>query len=187
MIDTILAKSRDRMRKAIEASRIDLSSVRSGRATPALVENIVISAYGGTQKMRLLEMATITAQDAKTLLIAPYDVSQVQEIEKGIHEANVGLSPIVEGDAIRISIPTLSEERRREYIKLAHAKIEAGKVMVRQVRHEALKEARRALDDKLITEDDLKKTEKLIQDLTDEMVAELDALSAKKEEELLQV
>jgi ribosome recycling factor len=187
MIEAILNKTRDRMRKSIEATMNDLSSIRSGRATPALVENIVIAAYEGTQRMRLMEMATITGQDAKTLLISPFDVSQVQAIERGIQEANVGLNPMVDGESIRITIPSLSEERRKEYIKLANTKIEAGKVMIRQVRHDALKETRRASDDKLITEDDLEKAEKHVQDLTDEMVAELDGARARKEEELMQV
>lgn len=187
MDDTILNKTRDQMRKALEVTRTDLSSIRSGRATPALVENIIISAYGGSQKLRLMEMATITTQDAKSIFIAPYDPSQVGEIEKGIMEANVGLTPIVDGESIRISIPPLSEERRREYIKLAHAKLEAGKVMVRQVRQEAMKDLKKAEVDATITEDEKAHGEKMVQELTDEMIAELDAIGEKKEAELLQI
>ena len=146
MIDPILNSTRDHMRKALDVMRTDLSSIRSGKATPALVENMIINAYGGTQKLKLKEMATITIQDAKILLIAPYDPSEVSDIAKSIQEANVGLNPVAEGEVIRIAIPALSEERRREYIKLAHTKLEAGRIMVRQVRQEAMKVLKRELE-----------------------------------------
>jgi ribosome recycling factor len=187
MIDQITNETRERMRKALEVTRNDLSSIRSGRATPALVENIVISAYGGTQKLKLMEMATITTQDTRTILISPYDPSAVSDIEKGIMEANVGLTPIVEADVIRISIPTLSEERRREYIKLAKTKLEGGRIMVRQVRQEGMKDFKKAQESGEISEDELKQGEKKVQELTDEMIAELDSLGEKKEQELMQV
>jgi len=187
MIDTILSQTRDHMRKALEITKNDLSSIRSGRATPALVEHIVISAYGGSQKMQLLEMATITTQDAKTILIAPYDPSQVREIEKGIQEANSGLTPVVDGELLRISIPPLSQERRLEYIKLAKAKLEAGRIMVRQVRQEAMKNLKKGKDAATITEDDEKSGGKKVQELTDEMIAEIDSIGERKEQELMQV
>lgn len=183
MIDALFASTRDRMKKAIEVTRVDVSSIRSGRATPALVENIVIAVYGGSQHLTVKEIGTITAQDAKSLVIAPYDPSIIVEIERGIQAANVGLSPVVDGDVIRISLPPLSEERRQEYIKLAKVKIEAGKVMVRQVRHDAMKE----LDGYEVSEDEKKTGQKKVQELTDEMIAELDNLGEKKAEELLQV
>ncbi len=175
------------MKKAFEVTTQDLSSIRSGRATPALVEHIVIPAYGGSQRLKLLELATITSMDAKTLVIAPYDPSQLPEIEKGILEANVGLTPVVDNDSIRITIPPLSEERRQEYIKLAKTKLEAGRIMIRQARQEAMKDLRRAVDEKAITEDAQKHAEKKVQELTDEMIAEIDGMGKKKEEELLQV
>jgi ribosome recycling factor len=187
MIETILNVTRDHMRKALEVTRTDLSSIRSGRATPALVENIYISAYGGTQKLKLLEMATISAQDAKSILISPYDPSQVGEITKSIQEANTGLNPVSEGDVLRITIPPLSEERRREYIKLAKVKLEAGRIMVRQVRQESMKDLKREQESGSISEDELKQGEKKVQELTDEMIAEIDAVGDKKEQELLQV
>lgn len=187
MIDVILRNTRDRMIKSFEVTKNDLSSVRSGRATPALVENIIIAAYGGSQRLRLMEMATITSADAKTIMITPYDPSQIPEIEKGILEANTGLTPVVDKELIRIGIPPLSEERRLEYIKLAKAKLEAGRIMIRQVRQEAMKDLKKAEEANEITEDQKKHTEKLVQELTDEMIAELDGLGKKKEEELLQV
>jgi ribosome recycling factor len=187
MIDTILSQTREHMKKSIEITRNDLMSIRSGRANPALVENIIINAYGGTQKMKLLEMATITTQDAKTILIAPYDPSQVGDISKGIQEANAGLNPNIDGELIRIIIPPLSEERRLEYIKLAKAKLEAGRIMVRQVRQEAMKDIKKAKEAEEITEDQVTLGEKKVQELTDEMIAEVDVMGQKKEQELLQI
>lgn len=187
MIDAILAKSRDHMKKAFEVTMGDLGSIRSGRATPALVENIAISAYGGSQKLRVMEMATITTVDAKTLVITPYDPSTIAEIEKGIGTANSGLVPVVDGELIRITIPPLSTERRQEYMKLAKAKLESGRVMIRQIRHEAMRSLQKEADDKTISEDQQKHGERLVQELTNEMIAEIDSLGTKKEAELMQV
>jgi ribosome recycling factor len=187
MTDQILNQARDRMRKSLDVTRNDLTSIRSGRATPSLVENIIVSCYGGTQKLKILEMATITTQDHKTLLISPYDPSQIGELEKGILQAKTGLTPVVDGEILRISIPSLSEERRLEYIKLAKAKLEAGRIMIRQVRQEAMKDLKSAENDNTITEDQRKHGEKLVQELTDEMIAEIDSLGEKKEQELMQV
>lgn len=166
---------------------MDLSSVRSGRATPALVENILITAYGGTAKMRVMEMATITAMDAKTIMIAPFDPTQLADIEKGIQEANVGLTPIVDGEVIRITIPPLSEERRQEYLKLAKAKLESGKIMIRQIRQQGMKDFSREEDAGTMSEDQRKVGEKKLQELTDEMVAELETMEERKEAELMQI
>lgn len=182
MIDVTLNTAREKMKKALDVTRSDIASIRSGRATPALVENIIIMAYGGSQKLRVMEMATITTMDAKTIVIAPYDVSTIADIEKGIQIASTGLTPVVDKDIIRITIPSLSQERRMEYIKLAKAKLEAGKVMVRQIRAEAMKELK-----KLLSEDEQKHGERLVQELTDEMIAEIDSMGTHKEAELLQV
>ena len=187
MIDSLLASTRDRMKKAIEVTRTDLSSVRSGRATPALVENIVVAVYGGSQHLKVLEIGTINATDSRTLVVAPYDPSVIAEIERGIAAANVGLNPIIDGDVLRISIPPLSEERRQEYIKLAKTKLEAGKVMIRQIRHDAMKDVSTAFSGKEISEDEKKGGEKKIQELTDEMIAEIESMGEKKETELMQI
>lgn len=183
----MLSQTRDKMRKAVEVTRADLSSIRSGRATPALVENIVIAAYGGSQKLKLMELATTTTADAKTLLISPFDPSIINEIEKGIFEANVGLVPVVDGEIIRITIPPLSEERRQEYLKLARVKLEAGRIMIRQVRAEAMRDLKKLEQDKSVSEDERKHGEKLVQELTDEMIAEIESMGERKEAELMQV
>ena len=187
MIDALLAQVRDLMKKAVEVTRTDLSFLHSGRAIPTLVENIKIAAYGGTQFLALKELATITTMDAKTLVIAPFDPSVIIEIEKGLLEANTGLTPAVDGDIIRIVIPPLSEERRTEYIKLAHTKLEGGRIMVRQARHEAMRKLKLAEENKEISEDQQEYGDKNVQELTDEMIAEIDSLGARKEQELLQI
>lgn len=187
MIDTLQNQTRDRMKKVLEITSTDLQSVRSGRASPALVENIIIPAYEGSQRLKIMELATITTMDAKTIVIAPYDPSIIREIEKGIMEAKNGLTPVIDGDIIRISIPPLSEERRQEYLKLAGAKIEGGRIMIRQVRQDAMHQVKKQLAEKQISEDDRRHGEKKIQELTDELIAELDGLLERKEKELMQV
>jgi ribosome recycling factor len=187
VIEPILSKARESMRRSLSVMQQDLSSIRSGRATPALVENIVIAAYGGTQRLKIMEMATITSMDTKTLVIAPYDPSQIGDIEKGIQQAQTGLTPVVDGDIIRISIPPLSEERRHEYIRLAKAKLEAGRVNIRQVRADAMKDLKKLEEEKQISQDEQKHGERLVQELTDDVIGEIDMLGKKKEEELLQV
>lgn len=187
MIETVLNQTRDRMRKALEVTKLDLSSIHSGRATPALVDHMVIPAYGGSQHLKLTELATITTTDAKTLVIAPYDSTIIGDIERGIHEANAGLTPVVDGDIIRITIPPLSTERRQEYIKLARTKLEGGRVMIRQIRQDGMKELKKFKEDNTISEDERTHGEKLVQELTDEMIAEIDGIGQRKEQELLQV
>lgn len=187
MIDALLTQTREKMKKAIDICRVDLSSIRSGRATPALVEQITIPAYGGSQHLKVMELATITTMDAKTLVVSPYDPAIIADIERGIMEANVGLTPVVDGEIIRITIPPLSQERREEYIKLARTKLEGGKIMVRQIRHDAMKELAKLEDERQISQDETKHGEKMTQELTDEMIADIDTMGEKKEAELLQV
>ncbi len=175
---------KQKMQKVLEVLRTDLATVRVGRAAPSLVENIVINAYGGAQKLRVLELATIGTSDSQTLLITPFDASIIGEIQKGIQEANVGLTPTIDGNVIRISIPPLSEERRVELIKLMHQKLESGRIMIRQARHEAMIEIKKEFNSE---EDEIMRLEKEIQRLTDEIVGEIEAIGKKKEEELTRI
>ena len=176
-----------KMLKAIEVLKGDLGTIRTGRATPALVENITIHAYGGTQHLKVMELATIATTDHQTLVLTPFDQSIDGEIVKGIMETNVGLNPIIDGNVIRISIPSLSEERRAEFVKLMHQKLEGGKVMIRQIRHEVMADIRRKFLAKEMAEDEKTRLEKQIQELTDEMMAEIDVLGEQKEKELMQI
>jgi ribosome recycling factor len=187
MDQEILALLKDKMHKALLILQEDLATIRTGRATPALVENIVIPAYENTQHLKVKEMATITTDGPRMIVIAPFDPSVIRDIEKGVNNANIGLIASVDGNVIRINIPTLTQERRDEYIKLAHAKVEGGRVIVRQVRHEVMTDIKRKFEAKEISEDDKTRLEKEVQTITDEFMAEIDAIRDKKEKELMEI
>lgn len=187
MTDQFTTSVKPKMLKSLDVTRTDLGTIRTGRATPALVENIVVSVYGGSSKLKIMELATIMVADNKNLVITPYDAATHDEIIKGIQEANTGLSPVSDGEQIRITIPALSAERRAEYLRLAKVKLEAGKVMLRQIRHDEMSKIRRAFAAEEISEDDCKRYEKHIQEVTDEMVLEVDKLGEAKEKELMQI
>lgn len=186
-MEQIVEQARQRMQKVMEVLRTDLATVRTGRAAPSLVEHIVIGAYGGTQRLKVMELATIGTSDPHTLIITPYDGSIIGEIQKGILEANVGLNPVIDGQVIRISIPPLSEERRQELIHLMRQKLENGRIMVRQMRHEAMLEIKKQNNDKAISEDEMARLEKEAQKATDEVILEIEGMGKKKEEELMQI
>jgi len=173
------------MNRAIDVLREDFATVRTGKASPTLVENIVIPAYGGTQPLKVLELATIHAQDNSTLVIQPFDRSIISEIEKGISAANVGLNPIVDGDILRINLPPLTEERRQEFVKLIKQKTESGKVMLRQARHEGMEDAKKRAEAGHISEDEVTRLEKEIQRLTDEFIKKIENVFSEKEKELM--
>ncbi|EKD64575.1 MAG: hypothetical protein ACD_50C00343G0010 [uncultured bacterium] len=186
-MDNVLGETQRKMRSVLEIIRADLATVRTGRATPSLVENIVIKAYGGAQKLKLMEMATIATSDSQTLVISPYDKSVLDEIARGIMEANIGLTPSSDGNVIRINIPPLSEERRQELIRVMKQKLENGRIQIRQVRHEAMDIVKKQFTDKEISQDDLTRLEKEIQKATDDTMAAIEAMRERKEEELLQI
>lgn len=187
MDEQFILQLSEKMLQVVELLRQDLATVRTGRATPQLVENVTIAAYSGSQKLRLLELATITARDVRTITISPYDPSITAEIVKGIQEANLGFNPQSEGKIIRIIIPPLTQERREEFLKLARAKGEGGRIMIRQVRHDAMSSLRRQLENAEIDEDSKKRLEKRIQELTDEMIAQINSMLEKKEEDLMKL
>lgn len=183
-MDPVATDASSKMQKVLDVVKHDLASVRTGRATPSLVENIVINAYGGSAKLKVIELATIAAQDTQTLLITPFDHATMHEIEKGIQEANIGLNPVVDSTAIRINLPPLSTERRQELIHLMKQKLENGKVLIRQARQEAMSAIK---NDKELSEDDIMRLEKEVQVVTDKFVAQVDSLGKQKEEELMQI
>ena len=184
-MNNIVSQVRAKMQKAIEVMRGDFATVRTGKASPTLVENIIINAYGGTSPLKVLELATINIQDNATLIISPFDKSQIADIEKGIANANVGLNPIVDGDILRISLPPLTEERRLELSKIIKQKTEAGKVMLRHARHEGMEDAKKAAREQGHSEDEVTRIEKEIQKNTDEFTDKMDLLFSEKEKELM--
>lgn len=186
-MEEFISSIKQKMQKVLEVLKTDLSTIRTGRATPSLVENVIINAYGGTQKLKVVELGHVSALDAQTLQIAPYDVSIIGEINKGIQEANLGLNPAIDGQIIRISIPPLSQERREQLVYLVGQKLEGAKIQIRQVRHEAMNDIKEDFNNKEISEDEKNLLEKDVQKLTDEMTSEIDILGDKKKEELMQV
>ncbi len=178
---------KNKMVKAMQMLQEDLGTIRTGRATPALVENLVISAYENTAHLRLKEMATITTDGPRMLVIVPFDPQVLRDIERSLNTGNLGYSGSVDGNMIRISIPALTDERRQEYIKLANVKLEGGRVMIRQVRHEAMAQFKHKFEAKEMGEDEKKKLEKEIQATTDEFMAEIEVLRDNKERELREI
>ncbi len=186
-MDNVVGETRAKMLKVLDVLISDLATVRTGRAMPSLVENIVIKAYGGSQRLRVMEVATISASDPQMLLLTPFDNSIIDEIQKGIMEANVGLTPSTDGNVIRISIPALSQERRGELIHLMKQKLENGRIMIRQVRHESMSGIKKQFNDKLISQDEMRRLEKEVQKVTDDISSQIDSMGNKKEEELSQI
>ena len=186
-MDPIINETRLKMQKALQVLMGDIATVRTGRATPALVENVVVSVYGGTQRLKIMELATISASDPQTLVLSPFDTSILSEMQKGIMEANIGLTPSTDGNVIRISIPPLSEERRIELIKLMKQKLENGRIAIRQIRQDARNIVRKKHIDKEISEEEMYRIEKEIQKVTDEIILQIDEIGRKKEEELLRI
>jgi len=190
-MDNVVSEMRGKMQKALQVLQEDLSTVRTGRAMPSLVENVVVSVYqgppaGGT-RLKIKELATISASDPQTLVLNPFDPSIAAEIQKGIMEANIGLTPSSDGNVIRISIPSLSEERRRDLIKLMKQKLENGKISIRQIRQDARNIVRKKHNDKEISEEQMYRADQDIQKITDEVVLAVLEMGSKKEAELLQI
>lgn len=178
---------KQKIEKILDVIKTDISTVRTGRAAPSLVENISIVTYGGSTKLRVMELATIAASDPQTLTITPFDQATREDIRKGIMEAGIGLNPVDDGHVLRINIPPLSQERREELIKMTHHKLENGRIMVRQARHDAMNEIKKMFEEKAISEDEQARLEKEVQKVVDETIATIDRIGKQKEEELLQI
>jgi ribosome recycling factor len=173
-----------RMDRAIENVRQDIATIRTGRATPSLISDLVVSVYGGQQKLRLLEISSITAPDTQSLLVTPWDKSIIGDIRKGIEAANIGLNPVISGEEIRINLPPLTQEDRERYVKMVGQKLEVGKVQVRQIRQDEVRSIRDQEKAKEISEDQTKMFEKKLQEVTDSYIAKIEELGRRKEQEL---
>lgn len=183
MDPNLIANTREQMRKALEVLHSDIATIRTGKAAPSLVENIVVSVYNGASRLKVMEVATVNATDPQSLVLTPFDASIIEEIRRGIMESGAGLNPSSDGQVLRISIPPLSEERRGELIHLMRQKLENGHIMIRQIRHEAMSDLKKGD----LPEDESSRLEKEIQRATDEFISEIDTLGKRKEEELLQI
>ena len=185
MIDEVLSDASTRMGKTIEALRKDLASVRTGRATPTLVENIKVDYYGTPTPLK--QMATISAPEARLLVIQPWDNTTIGEIKKAILKSELGLNPSSDGNVIRLAIPPLSEERRRELVKAVHKKAEEGRIALRNIRRDALEMLRALEKEKEISQDEQKRAQERLQEITDSFIDKAGELAQAKEAELLQV
>lgn len=185
MLDDIQREAKNNMDKAIDALKKQLASIRTGRASTALLDGVRVDYYGS--KTPLNQVASITVADPRLLVIKPWERNMLKEIEKAIVEANLGLSPSNDGEVVRVPIPALSEERRRDYVKQAKTRGEEAKVAIRNARRDANEMLREAMKDGEISEDDEKRGLKAVQDLTDAYVKKVDELLAHKEAEIMEV
>ena len=185
MRDMVVEDTHDKMRKAIEHLKGEFSAVRTGRANPALVEKLMVDAYG--QPTMLQQLAGISVPEARLMVINPYDKSQIKAIEKAIQGSELGVNPNNDGAIIRLAFPELTEERRREFVKVVKHRAEEARVAVRNVRRQGRSELEALRKDGDISEDDLARVEKDLEKHTHEVIAEVDEMLAHKEKELLSV
>ena len=184
-LDDILLEAEEKMMKSEEFVVHEFATVRTGKASPGLIENIQVEVYGS--HMRIRELAGITTPEPRMLVVQPWDVSTVHPIEKAIQKANIGLNPAVQGKVIRIVLPELSEERRVEFTKIAKKMAEDGRVAIRHVRRDAIEHLKKESKGGGITEDDLKHAEHEVQKLTDQYIKKIDEHLGAKEKEILTV
>jgi ribosome recycling factor len=174
-----------RMTKCVQNFQADVRKLRTGRAHPSLVENLKVDYYGSDTP--LSQVANIAIEDGRTIVISPWEKSVVQAIEKAIFKSDLGLTPMTAGTVIRIPMPPLTEERRRDITKVAKADAENARVAIRNVRRDIMQDVKEALKEKLITQDDERRAETEIQKLTDKHVADVEAVLAAKEKEIMQI
>ncbi len=185
MIKDALKEAEGRMQSAITALEEDLAGIRTGRASSALVEKVPVEYYGTA--VPLLQLATISVPDARSLLIRPFDPATLKIIEKGILASELGLTPNNDGKVIRLNLPPLTEERRRELAKVVHNRAEEARVAIRNIRRDLIKDLKEFEHEKLISEDDLKHGEEDLQKMTDRYITQVDGTSEKKQKEIMEV
>ncbi len=185
MIKDLLQETESRMLKTVEALETDLKSVRTGRASPALVERVLVEYYGTPTPLN--QLAVISAPEPNLLVVRPYDPSSLSNIEKAIMQADLGLNPGNDGRIIRIPIPRLTEERRREMVKRVGRRVEEAKVALRNIRRDTLQELRDYEGESLISEDELARGQEQLQELTDRYIEEVDEVGARKEQDIMEI
>lgn len=185
MIKEAMKEAETRMKGAIQSLEEDLQSIRTGRASPALVEHLSVEYYGAPTPM--MQLANISVPEPRALLIRPYEPSTLKLIEKAILASDLGLTPNNDGKVIRLNLPVLTEQRRKDLVKQMHSRLEEARVSARNVRRDVLKDMREFEHEKLISEDDLKRGEDELQKLTDKTIAQIDAVGDKKQKEIMEV
>jgi ribosome recycling factor len=185
MINDVLRESEGKMKKSVESLRHHLATIRTGRASPALVEHLPVDAYGSS--MPLNQLAGISVPEARLIVIQPYDASTMKAIEKAIQNSELGINPNNDGRVIRLAIPQLTEDRRRDLTKLVRSRVEESKVALRNIRRESLDDLRQFEHEKLISEDEQRRAQERLQELTDRYARDLDQIGAAKEAEVMEV
>ncbi len=185
MLDDLKKDAQARMGKCVQTFQADLKKLRTGRAHPSLIEHLKVDYYGS--EVPLQQIASINVEEGRTLVVSPWEKTMVQAIEKAIHKSDLGLNPLTAGTVIRITMPPLTEERRRDITKVLRHDAENARVAVRNVRREVMADVKEMQKEKLLSQDDERRAETEIQKLTDKHVAEIDQSLAAKEKEILQV
>jgi ribosome recycling factor len=185
MIDELLADGKERMQKSVEATRGELATVRTGRASPHLLDRLTVDYYGASTPLK--QLAQVAATDARMLTVTPYDKSSISSIEKAVMESDLGLTPSNDGNVIRLQIPELTEERRKELVKVVHGVAEQGRVAVRNIRRDIMHDLRELKKEGEAGSDEEHHGETELQKRTDEAIKEIDSLLKGKEEEILEV
>jgi len=185
MIDEITQDAKSRMIKSVESLKTELTKIRTGRAHPSLLDQVMVDYYGSMTPIK--QVANVVAEDSRTLAVTPWEKPMVAAIEKAIMTANLGLNPASQGTVIRVPMPMLTEERRRDLVKVVKGEGESGKVAVRNIRRDANSDFKELLKEKEISEDEARGAEDGIQKLTDQYVAEIDKLLEAKEKEMMEI
>ncbi|MCG8378893.1 MAG: ribosome recycling factor [Proteobacteria bacterium] len=185
MVEDIINDTKSRMHKSLESLKTEMAKIRTGRAHPSLLEHIKVSYYGSDTPLN--QVANVNVVDARTLGINAYDKSSIPDIEKAIMNADLGLNPVTAGEVIRVPLPPLTEERRKDLIKVVRAEAEKARVAIRNIRRDANSSCKELVKEKMITEDDERRAEDQIQKLTDENVALVDKNLEQKEAEMMEI
>lgn len=185
LIDELLADAKERMAKSVESSRGELATVRTGRASPHLLDRITVDYYGNPTPLK--QLANVAASDARLLTVTPFDKGALGAIEKSIQESDVGLTPSNDGNLIRLQIPEMTEERRREMVKVVHGVAEDGRIAIRNVRRDIMSDLRELKKEGEAGEDDERRAETQIQEITNKFTARADEIGKDKEREVMQV
>ena len=185
MLNDILKETRDKMKASLAFYEEELSGIRSGRASTALVDRLMVEYYG--QETELRQLANISTPEALQILIRPYDKSAVQAIERAIHQANIGVNPNVDGENIRLNMPPLTGERRQDLVKFLHKRMEEARITIRNIRRSSNDDLKEFEREKMISEDEMKRGQDEVQKLTDDYITTIDDLGKAKEAEILEV
>lgn len=185
VIKEALKEAELRMKSSLQALQDDLAGIRTGRATPAIVEKLSVEYYGSPTPLQ--QLASFSIPEPRQILIKPFDASSIKNIERAILSSDLGLTPSNDGKSIRLTLPPLTQERREELVRVVNARVEEGRIAIRNIRRDAIKDLREFEEEKLISEDDLTRGEKDMQNLTDEYIEKMNEVGKNKEDEILEV